>query len=111
MRARYPRPAGFLMWRPRARACGSPREPRASPARRADCRYWPWSHARQAHFVKRADLNMIGLDVAELEVTSLQATGEVEKHPLVRKRDVQGPTAGRVGERNLVHLGPIAQHP
>src|SRR5262249_26289313 len=31
------------------------------------------THARQTHFVKRADLNIIGLDVAEPEVTSLQA--------------------------------------
>src|SRR6516164_11817491 len=46
------------------------------------------THARQTHFVKRANLNIIGLDVAELEVTSLQAAGEVEEYPLVRKRDV-----------------------
>jgi hypothetical protein len=43
------------------------------------------THARQARFVERADFNIIALDVAKLDVTSLQAAGEVEEHPLVRK--------------------------
>ena len=38
-------------------------------------------HARQAGFVERADFNIIGLDIAKLDVNSLHAAGEVEQHP------------------------------
>ena len=35
------------------------------------------TNARQAGFVERADFNIIALDVPKLDVTSLQAAGEV----------------------------------
>jgi hypothetical protein len=45
--------------------------------------------ALQLSYKLEDDYGVVGaLDVAELEVTSLQAAGEVEEHPLVRKRDV-----------------------
>jgi hypothetical protein len=45
----------------------SPFNPRKEPAK---------TPARQAGFVERADFNIIGLGVAKLDVTSLQAAGE-----------------------------------
>src|SRR5882757_1812688 len=69
------------------------------------------THIDQTEIVKFADLNVISRVIAKLGVRSLQAPGEVENHALIRKRHVQSPATGLVGERHFVDLGVAAQHP
>ena len=70
------------------------------------------TNARQAGFVERADFNIIAPDVAKLDVTSLQAAGEVEPFRWSRiwKADAR---AGRSisSDWNAIDSAPLTSWP
>src|SRR5262249_12234824 len=60
--------------------------------------------------VERTNFNVICSHLVELDMRSLQASGEVEHHSVFRNRYVEDATTWRAGEGKLVDLRAAAQH-